>query len=263
VDAQRYGPWAVVAGGSEGLGAAFAEQLVAAGIGVVLLGRKIEPLQELAASLEAQGGKVRALSVDLSRPDALDRVRPVTDDLDVGLLIYNAGANSYGSEFVEGDLERFQLVIDVNTRGRLLLCQHYGKLMKDRGRGGLLLIGSMAGYRGSPWNALYNAAKAFTRVFAEGLWYELKDHGVDVVEFVVGGIRTPAMVRRGMKIGPGVSEPDDVAREGLAHLGDGPVWVSELAGGEPTADHLNSFPRSAIVTEAAENLVAIGLYPPK
>jgi short-subunit dehydrogenase len=120
----------------------------------------------------------------------------------------------------------------------------------------------MAGYRGSPWTVLYNAAKAFTRIFAEGLWYELKGHGVDVVEFVVGGIRTPAMERRGMKMGPGVSEPADVAREGLAHIGDGPVWNSELAGGVATAERLNTFPRGPVVTEAGESLVAIGLYPP-
>lgn len=263
MDVEKYGPWVVIAGGSEGLGAAFADQLSDAGLGVVLLGRKPETLEEVAAQLRAKGAPVRTLSVDLSADDVVDRVRAVTDDLDVGLLIYNAGANSYGAEFVEGDLARFQLVMDVNIKGRLALCQHFGKRMKDRGRGGLLLVGSMAGYRGSPWNALYNAAKAFTRVFAEGLWYELKDHGVDVVEYVVGGIRTPAMERRGMKMGPGVSEPADVAREGLAHLADGPVWNSELAGGDATAERQSSFPRSAVVSEAAAALVALGLYPPK
>jgi NAD(P)-dependent dehydrogenase (short-subunit alcohol dehydrogenase family) len=134
--------------------------------------------------------------------------------------------------------------------------------MKRRGRGGLLLVGSTAGYRGSPWNALYNASKAFTRIFAEGLWYELRPFGVDVVEFVVGGMRTPAMARRGMIFGPEVADPDQVAEEGLAHIGDGPVWNSLFAGGDQQAEHQGSFPRAPVVEEAAEALTRIGLYPP-
>jgi short-subunit dehydrogenase len=263
MDRTQYGPWALIAGGSEGLGASFSEQLAADGFNLVLLGRKVEPLEETAARARKAGVEVRTLSVDLTSPDMLSQVRALTDDVEVGLLVYNAGANSYGSEFVEADLERFNLVIDVNTRARLALCHHYGKKMKDRGRGGILMVGSMAGYRGSPWNALYNAAKAFSRVFSEGLWYELKDHGVHVMEFSVGGIRTPAMARRGMKFGPEIAEPDDVAREGLAHMADGPVWVSELAGGIPTAEHLESYPRAAVIAEAAEALKNLGLYPPR
>lgn len=124
-----------------------------------------------------------------------------------------------------------------------------------------MLVGSMAGYRGSPHTGLYNAVKAFDRIFAESLWYELKPDGVDVVEFVVGGMRTPAMARRGMAFGPEVADPADVAREGLAHIGDGPVWNSELAGGVKTAEELCSFPREPVITEAADSLRRLGLYP--
>ena len=149
----------------------------------------------------------------------------------------------------------------MNSTSRLALVHHFGKLMKDRQRGGIMLVGSYAGYRGSPYNGPYNAVKAFGRVFAEGLWYELQPHHVDVVEFVVGGMRTPAMARKGMKFGPEVADPALVAEEGLAHLGDGPVWNSELAGGDEVAEHLNSFPRGPIVHEAADGLRDLGLYP--
>jgi short-subunit dehydrogenase len=263
MDRSKYGPWALVAGGSEGVGAGFVEQLAAGGFSVMIVGRKPEPLEQSAERARAAGAEVRTLSLDLTAADALDRLRSVTDDVEVGLLIYNAGANSYGSEFVEGDIDRFRLVIDLNTTAKIVVCHHFAKLMKDRGRGGIMLIGSTAGYRGSPWNALYNAAKAFSRVFAEGLWYELKDHNVDVVEFVVGAMRTPAMARRGMVFGPDVAEPAEVAREGLAHLSDGPVWVSDVAGGVALAEHLQSFPRSAVIAEAAEGLRRLGLYPPR
>ena len=84
-----------------------------------------------------------------------------------------------------------------------------------------MLVGSLAGYLGSARQSVYGAVKAFSRVFAEGLWLELREHGVDVLELVLGVTRTPAMERAGLNFDiPGlhVGEPDDVAREGLAHL---------------------------------------------
>jgi short-subunit dehydrogenase len=260
MDRDRYGPWAVIAGGSEGVGAAMATQLAGAGFDLVLMGRKPEPLADTAEACRARGVDVRTLAVDLTAPDMAARVAAATDGLEVGLLIYNAGANAYGTTFVDGDLERFSTVVTLNTTSRMALCHLFGRPMRDRGRGGILLVGSFATYSGSPYIAVYNAAKAFSRIFAEGLWYEMAPHGVDVVEFVVGGIRTPAMARRGMKFGPETAEPEDVAREGLAHLADGPVWNSELAGGQATAERLSAWPRGPIVTAAGDNLKALGLY---
>jgi short-subunit dehydrogenase len=206
VDRTRYGPWALIAGGSEGLGASFAEQLASEGFHLVLLGRKADVLEETAARARERGVEVRSLSVDLTAHDALSQIQAITDDVEIGLLVYNAGANSYSHEFIDGDLIRLRSVVDVNVAARMVLCHHFGSLMKARERGGMILVGSMAGYRGTPMSCVYNSAKAFTRIFAEGLWYELKDDGVDVVEFVVGGMKTPAMARRGMKFGPDVAE---------------------------------------------------------
>jgi short-subunit dehydrogenase len=260
MDVEHYGPWALIAGGSEGLGASFATQLAESGFNVILVGRKVAELDETAESVVSRGAQARVLSLDLTAPDMMERVRAVTDDVEVGLLICNAGANGYGSVFVDSELEKFQTVIDVNTTSRLALVHHFGRSMKERARGGILLVGSFAGYRGSPYNGPYNAVKAFGRVFAEGLWFELKPFNVDVVEFVVGGMRTPAMARKGMKFGPEVADPAVVAVEGLAHLADGPVWNSEIAGGQTTAEHLSAYPRGPIVAEAAEGLRNLGLY---
>ena len=116
MDIAKYGPWAVIAGGSEGVGAEFATQLADQGFNLVLLARKEGPLAEAADASRARGVEVRTLSVDLLAPDALDRIRQITDDIDVGLFIYNAGANTYGHEFATGDLTRFQSVIDLNIQ---------------------------------------------------------------------------------------------------------------------------------------------------
>lgn len=228
MDLQKYGPWTVIAGGSEGVGAEFAVQLAEQGMNLVLLARKPEPLQATAEACRAHGVEVRTLSVDLLAEDAFDRIRELTDDLVVGLFIYNAGANTYGHEFVTGDLDRFQAVIDLNITAQLKLVQHFGALMRERRRGGILLAGSLSGFLGSAQISVYSAVKAFCRIFAEGLWLEMQDHNVDVLELVLGLTRTPAMDRAGLKMDtPGlqISEPRDVAAQGLANLANGPVVV--------------------------------------
>ncbi|MEV0810976.1 SDR family NAD(P)-dependent oxidoreductase [Micromonospora sp. NPDC050200] len=233
-DRERYGPWAVVAGGSEGVGAAFADHLARAGVNLVLIARRPGPLAAAAAALRGRGVRVHTVEQDLTAPDALARIRSVTDELDVGLLIYNAGANTYRGEFVESDPVGVQRVIDLNVTAPLLLCRHFGRRLKLRRRGGILLVGSLAGYLGHADIGVYAAAKAFSRIFAEGLWLELQPYGVDVLELVLGVTRTPAMRRAGVRLDlPGVAEPDQVAAEGLASLAAGPVLVA--GGNLPTA----------------------------
>jgi short-subunit dehydrogenase len=253
IDVERHGPWAVIAGGSEGVGATFATQLAEAGLNLVLLARKPGPLEETAEAARALGAEVRTLSVDLTEADAVTRIAEVTSGLEVGLLVFNAGANTYGHEFVDGDLERFQQVVDLNITAQLALVQLFGAPMKERRRGGLLLVGSLAGFMGQAQISVYSAVKAFCRVFAEGLWLEMREHGVDVLELVLGVTRTPAMERAGLNMdmpGLNVAEPDDIAREGLEHLKDGPVWVA--GGNYEAARKRAGFPRDRKVLGAHE-----------
>lgn len=228
MDKDKYGPWAVVAGGSEGVGADFADQLADAGINLVLIARKPEPLEKTAVAARAKGVEVRTLALDLTEPGAIDEIAEATRELMVGLLILNAGANNYRAEFVTGDMDGFKRVIDLNITTQLELIQIFGAPMKERERGGILVIGSMAGYQGAPTIGVYHAVKAFSRIFVEGLWLELRDYNVDVVQFVLGLTRTPAMERLGLNFDvPGVitSEPADVAAMALASLPHGPLQM--------------------------------------
>ena len=228
-DLHRYGPWAVVLGGSEGVGASFAQQLAEDGFNLVLVARKPEPLEATAERVRRLGVEVRTLSLDLTDPASVTALTQATAELEVGLLICNAGANSYGHHFLDGELDGFQGVIDLNITTPLACAHHYGRLMRARRRGGIVFVGSLAGYLGSARESIYGAAKAFGRIFAEGLWLELREDGVDVLELVLGVTRTPAMERAGLNFdlpGLNVGEPDDIAREGLAHLADGPVRVA-------------------------------------
>lgn len=258
VDTSKYGPWAVIAGGSEGVGAEFARQLAESGINLVLIARKSGPLEETAESCRALGVEVRTMSLDLLDPQAVSQIAAATAELEVGLLIYNAGASTCNELFMEADLEEFQKVTDLNVTRMLALVQHYGRSMVARRRGGILIVGSLAGYMGAWRHTVYAGAKAFSRMFAESLWLELRDHNVDVLELVLGVTRTPAMERVGLNFdAPGivVNEPAEVAAEGLAHLADGPVWV---AGGNARRAEANSAPdRSRVVLESHQTIAAL------
>ncbi|SMC96193.1 SDR family NAD(P)-dependent oxidoreductase [Lentzea albidocapillata] len=248
VDRDRYGPWAVIAGGSEGVGAALARRLADAGVNLVLVARKPGPLHDLADSVRRSGVLVRPLAVDLLASDAIAAVRDATAGLDVGLLVINAGANTHRGEFVESDPAGAQRVVDLNITVRLALCHHFGAQLKARGRGGILLIGSLAGYVGHAGIGVYAAAKAFGRIFAEGLWLELQPHGVDVLELVLGLTDTPAMRRAGLRL-VDADDADAVAAEGLAHLGTGPVRVT--AGNLAAATARSALDRAAVVRDNA------------
>ena len=224
----KYGPWALIIGGSEGVGASFARKLAASGFKLVLVARKLPPLQGLADELTKAGTEVRIASADMSKPDALNRVRAMTDDIDIGLLVYNAGANNVRGNFVELDPEVYRSVIAITVIGQSEFAHHYGALMCHRGRGGMILAGSLSGYMGSPSLAAYTGAKAFSRIFTEALWVECAPLGVDVLHLNIGFTATPAMARLGYDLTT-ATPPDVVAQEGLDNIANGPIWI---AGGE-------------------------------
>jgi short-subunit dehydrogenase len=258
VDLAKYGPWALIAGGSEGVGEEFARLLAEAGFNLVLIARKPGPLEQTAQRCRALGADVRTLSVDLLDATAVEQIVMATGKLEIGLLVYNAGASTCNEPFLEASLTEFKEVNDLNVTRMLELVQHFGRAMSDRRRGGILLVGSLAGYMGAWRHTVYAGAKAFSRMFAESLWLELRDRNVDVLELVLGVTRTPAMERVGLIFDvPGmiVNEPADVAAEGLAHLADGPVHVA--GGNLPTAVANSAPDRADVVLKSHEQILSL------
>lgn len=227
MDAEKYGPWAVIAGGSEGIGPCLATRLAEAGINSVLIARKPEPLEATASAIRTQYGvEVRTLALDLTGDDMLERVRAATDDIDIGLLVYNAGASHKTGFFVDWEQDDLLRVIRLNVVGQTLLAHHFGRKMAARGKGGIILMGSLAGVAGSPTVITYSGAKAYSQIFSEGLWWELGQRGVDVLHVVVGSTDTPAMARLGIVHEEGMQvAPDWVAELSLANIANGPVFV--------------------------------------
>jgi uncharacterized protein len=219
----RYGPWALVAGASEGLGAEFARQLAARGLHLLLVARREPVLRELAESLHAQHGvEVRCLALDLADLTSLDRIVEAAGLIELGLLIYNA-AHSVIGPFLDLPLEAHLRAIDLNCRAPVVLAHSLGKGMCARRRGGIVLMSSMAGLQGSALVAGYAATKAFNWILAEGLWDELREHGVDVLACCAGATRTPNYLSsrpaRGSRLAPPLLDPRRVVEETLSALG--------------------------------------------
>ena len=222
---ERYGRYAIVAGASSGLGAAFARELAARKLDLLLLARRKELLESLAAELgAAHGVDVRVAAVDLGAPDLLAQVRDAAAGLDVGLVVYNA-AHSHIGPFLEQPLEDKLRIVDVNCRGPLVLADEFGRRMAARGRGGFVFMASMAAAQGSPLVATYAATKAFDLVLAEGLWDELGAHGIDVLACRAGATRTPNYEASQPKGNVPIMEPEAVARRALDSLGKRPSVV--------------------------------------
>ena len=229
----RYGPWAVVAGGSLGMGAEYSRQLARRGVHVVLVAEAAEPLGALAARLAADHGvETRAVVADLATVEGLACVESATGDLDVGLLVYNA-AHSVVGRFLEVARAEKLRMLDVNCRGALVLCDHFARRLVARGRGGIVLVSSLSGFQGHAMVGTYAATKAFDLVLAESLWAELAADGVDVLAFCPGATRTPNFLATeprptGLLSAP-LMEPADAVAEALAALGRGPTAIAGRA----------------------------------
>jgi short-subunit dehydrogenase len=225
---EKYGPWGVVLGASEGLGEAYARGLADRGLNVVVAARRREPLQHVAHDITAQYGvETRAASLDLASGNFLDALRTVTDDLDVGLVVYN-GAAGYVGPFV-GGAEAMRSIVAVNCLGPLLVCEHFGRHLLDRGRGGIVIMGSAAGLAGSAYNSAYAASKAFDLVLGESLWGEWRDQGVDVLAVIGPAIDTPTFRKSippdALAHMPTPMAPAVVVQEVLDALGGDPSFV--------------------------------------
>jgi uncharacterized protein len=237
--AERYGPWAVVAGASEGIGAAFARRLAAQGVNLILIARREGPLNSLAEELR-KGFDVdaRAVPLDLSTPGSENVLFSATEGLDVGLLIYNAGADENAQLFLDMSPDVWTAMVERNCILPLKATHHYASAMVGRGHGGVLLVTSGAAWAGGARIATYAATKAFDLVFGESLWAELRDKGIEVLSLVVGSTDTPALRRLLEQQGTTVDhldDPDDVAKSGLEHLGAGPSWAVGMSdGGGPS-----------------------------
>ncbi len=229
----RYGPWAIVAGASEGLGAAYARHLASLGFHLILVARRKAHLESISLELITRYRiQTQVKVLDLRRTDEMVQYLNQNRS-DIGLAIYNAAYAPLG-HFTEISEEDLHMVTDVNVRSALLFTKVIVDRYKTKHRpGGIILMSSLSGEQGTPRLAAYAASKSFNTILAEGLWHELKKDNIDVIASVAGAIRTPGYANRNAdKDAPGTLDPEQVVEKTLRHLGKRPTvapgWINSL-----------------------------------
>ncbi len=221
-----YGPWALITGASSGIGAGFARHLAREGLDIVLASRSAERLTALGAELTAAHGTAhRVVPVDLSAADAVQALADATADLDVGLVVSNAGAPHLGP-FLDRDAADLHADVALNATAHLDIAHHFGRRLRERGRGGLVLVSALGALHGLPLMANDSAAKAYVANLGEALHHELRPAGVDVTVLLPGNVDTPiinaigldrtAMPMRTLPVDVAVAEAMDALARGRA-----------------------------------------------
>ncbi len=255
--AARYGPAALVTGASSGIGRAFAIELAARGMDLLLVARRTDRLQTLAKELErAHAVDVRVCGADLAERPSVDQVMAAAAGLEIGLLVSNAGFGLKGAH-QDNDPARMAAMLQVNCAAPLQLTHRLVPELLRRGRGGIIITSSVEGLMGIPYSAAYAASKAFTNSLGESLWGELSTAGVDVLALCPGSTDTEAHALQGIDSSTleGIMSPREVVLEALGNLRNGPIYV---AGEQNRAMFaaLTAMPRREALIQMAANIRA-------
>jgi short-subunit dehydrogenase len=219
---QRYGDWALVTGGTSGIGAALAQELAREGLNLVLVARSEPSLQLHADKLRVQHGiQVRTIAADLSNEQGLAHVLQAAADVPVSVLAPCAAMETQGV-LVESDAQLQRAMVQMNVIGPMVLAQRFGQDMVRRGKGAILFVSSLSGWMPQPWMAGYGASKSYIIGLAAGMHFEMKGTGVDVTVLSPGPTDTPMAKATGIDfkaMGMTVMAPKDVATCALDALG--------------------------------------------
>jgi hypothetical protein len=220
-----YGEWALVTGASAGIGQAFARRLAAERINLVLVARRAERLQALADDLGRRHGvRSRVVPQDLAEEDAAERIADQVTDLEIGILVNNAGFSAAG-RFERVARQKHTEMIRVNCVAVTALAHVFLPPMKARRRGAIIIVASAAGYQPLGLAATYGATKAFDLMLGEALWAENRGTGVDILVLSPGPVDTEFQEVAGETPHPGVT-PESVVEVALAALGRKPSVIA-------------------------------------
>jgi uncharacterized protein len=198
IDNKRFGPWALITGASSGIGKEFARQIAALGINLVLVARREAVLREVGAELAGDFGvEHRVLALDLTGDNFIRKLAPAADDLDIGLVVSNAGTAQPG-EFVTKERDELLALLRLNTLAHLEIAHHFSARLSARKSGGMLFVGAMGSEIGIPYMANEAASKAYVQSFAQALHFELKPLGVHVTVLAPGPTQTAVLAKFGL-----------------------------------------------------------------
>ena len=188
--------WVLVTGASSGIGEEFARQLAAKGFNIVLLARRKHLLEALAEELEDHYGvQTRIVVVDLAQDNFIEQISSITDDIEIELLVNNAGMPDPKS-FFDNHIEDQLRVLRVNLTASILLTRYFGEKMRQRQKGGIIFVSSAVGYAPAALGGtMYATTKAALTMFGNSIYHEMKPYDVTVLTVSPGLVRTEILSR--------------------------------------------------------------------
>ncbi len=228
---EKYGPWALITGGTSGIGAALAEELAQSGVNLLLAARNATKLGQQAQSLKRRHRvEVETISVDLSENDGFRELIDKTQNYDVGLFIPSAALENNG-EFTQIEAKDELRLLQLNVISVYALTHHFAKRMQERKRGGILLVTSLSGIMPSPYFSNYAGSKAYVQNLGYSLNWEMRRYNIDVSVLAPGPTATPMLEGTGVdfsKTQMNIMSAKSVAQIALKGLGRKAVIVPGL-----------------------------------
>ena len=225
---EKYGSWALVTGASSGIGEEFARRFALNGMNLILVARRKERLEKLSQELTSRYNiKVVIVPIDLTSENFLDELKNYTKDIEIGILVNNAGFGSNG-EFIDASPEKEAEMVKLNCLAPTILTHYFVKQMVERKKGAIIFLGSVVGFQPTPFMATYSATKAFNSFLGDSLWYELKKYNIDVLSLNPGGTSTEFQRLANSGTGPMQRTCVQVVTTALKALGKKPSVVDGL-----------------------------------
>lgn len=228
IDKNKFGPYALITGASSGIGKEFAQQLAAAGFNLVLVARRTALLEDLGKRLAKDFGiDYLAIATDLSKEDAVDVIAKATGNLDIGLLVSNAGTGQPG-KFLSFGEEELTYILQLNAVSHLRLTHYFGRRMAKRGKGGVLLTGAMGATDGVPFMANEAGTKGYIQSLGKSLHTEFREYGLHITVLVTSPTETPILGKLGFNKHNMPMKPVPAAqcvKEALQALSDNAITV--------------------------------------
>lgn len=222
---EKYGNWALVTGASSGIGEEFARRFAAQGINLILVARRKERLEKLSLELCSKYHiNIISAPIDLTSGTFLDQVKNYTKDIEIGILVNNAGFGSSG-EFIDANPEKDADMVKLNCLAPIILTHYFAKQMAERKKGAIIFLGSVVAFQPTPFMAAYSATKVFNSFLGDALWYELRKYNIDVLSLNPGGTETEFQRLSNSHAGPVPRATGQVVTTALKALGKKPSVV--------------------------------------
>jgi uncharacterized protein len=221
----KYGSYALITGASSGIGEEFARRLASEKYNLILVARRIERLEKLASELSSANGiDVIPVQLDLSEENFIEKLKPIIEEKEIGILINNAGVGSTG-EFITADPDYEVKMVKLNCIAPTILTHYILRKMIERKNGAIIFLGSVVAFQPTPFMATYSATKVFNMFLGNALWWELKKYNIDVLVINPGGTETEFQRIADAKAGPVPRTPENVVDTALNALGKKPNVV--------------------------------------